>query len=201
MGEIVKLKNVRISFPQIFEPKQFKGMGKPSFSASFLFERSSENFNNVMAAIKKVAEEKWGDSYLDFLRKLNTQKLLCLHNGDHKPDWEGYPGNYFVSVRSYIQPRIFDRNKTPLKESDGKIYPGCRVNAVFEVWAQDSKAYGVDRINATFGNNVKRMGGVQFVEEDDAFVGGASSLGSDDDFTELAMDESEDAFSGTLEIF
>lgn len=173
----IKLINIRVAFPQLFEPKQVGGTGKAAFSASFLMEKDDANFQTVMMALKQVATEKWGSDAMNMLRNLSASDKLCLHNGDSKPDYEGFAGNWYVSARSYTRPKIVHQNKTVITEADGVIYPGCRVNAVIDIWAQDNK-FG-KRINAG-------LGGVQFRADDDAFASGAPV--SDDEFEYLAMD-------------
>jgi len=96
-----------------------------------------------------------------------------------KPDMDGYAGNYFVSARAYQKPLVIDRGKQPLAETDGRPYAGCYVNASVEVWAQDNE-FG-RRINAT-------LRGVQFLNDGDAFAGGAPA--TPDEFEDEGADES-----------
>lgn len=186
----IKLINVRIAFPQLFEPKQVGGTGKAAFSASFLMEKDDVNFETVMAALKQVAAEKWGNEAMNMLRNLLAGDKLCLHDGDSKPDYEGFSGNWYVSARSYTRPKVVHQNKTAITEADGVIYPGCRVTAVIDIWAQDNK-FG-KRINAG-------LGGVQFRADDDAFASGSPV--SDDEFEDLAMEGESNAGTNDESIF
>jgi len=175
----VLLKNVRLSFPNLWKASSFGGEGKPAFSASFIFGDEHEVIELMNEAIDTVATEKWGVKAKAILGSLVAQNKTCLHSGDTKPDMDGYAGNYFVSARAYQKPLVIDRGKQPLAETDGRPYAGCYVNASVEVWAQDNE-FG-RRINAT-------LRGVQFLNDGDAFAGGAPA--TPDEFEDEGADES-----------
>lgn len=170
----VKLKDVRLAFPQLFEAKTVNGEGKPAFSASLLLDPSDPQVKAIEAAIEQVAKEKWGakaDAMLTAMRKADK---VALHDGDLKATYDGFPGNLYVSARSATRPLVIDKDKSPLTEQDGKPYAGCYVNASIELWAQDNN-YG-KRINAS-------LGGIQFSRDGDAFAGGGAA--SEDEFDDL----------------
>src|SRR5690349_22853105 len=56
----VKLTNVRLSFPDLFEAKEFQGDGNPKFRAAFLIPKDDKvQIGAIEAAIKVAAQEKW----------------------------------------------------------------------------------------------------------------------------------------------
>ena len=75
---------------------------------------------------------------------------------------------------------VLDRDRTPLSEDDNRIYAGCHVNGVLELWAQDNQ-YG-KRINAN-------LLGVQFFKDGAPFADGVSV--SADDFVAFGDDEED----------
>jgi len=170
----VRLKEVRGAFLQLFTAKQVNGEGEPAFSASLIMPKTSPNVKLVNSAIEAVAKEKWGEKAAGILKTLRASDRTCLHDGDTKQDYEGFPDNFFVTARSKGRPLVLNRDKTPLTEEDGKPYSGCYINAVIDVWAQDNK-YG-KRVNAS-------LKGVQFVKDGDAFS--ASAPARLDDFEDL----------------
>ena len=177
----LKLNNVRLAFPQLFEAKTVNGEGKPAFSANFLIAADDPQIAAINAAIEEVARAKWGAKAEAILKQMRAQDKTALHNGDLKSNYEGFDGNYYISARSTTRPLVIDRDKTPLAEADGKPYAGCYVNASVELWAQDNN-YG-KRINAS-------LRGVQFLRDGDAFAGGgAASEDEFDDMTEGALAE------------
>ncbi|API59609.1 hypothetical protein BSL82_10020 [Tardibacter chloracetimidivorans] len=166
----IKLKDVRLAFPQLFEAKSVNG-GAEAFSASFIMGPNHPSIAEVNAAIEQVAKDKWGAKSADILKGLRAQDRVCLHNGDTKTQYEGFEGNFFVSTSSKIRPLVADKDGSALSPSDGKPYSGCYVYATIELWAQDN-SFG-KRVNA----EVKT---VQFFRDGDAFTGGSRPADPDD---------------------
>lgn len=177
----LKLNNVRLAFPALFEAKTVNGEGKPAFSAALLIDPADPQVKAINAAIEATAKEKWGakaDTLLSGLRKADK---VCLHDGDLKASYDGFPGNLFISARNQVRPTVLNSDKTPLVAADGKPYAGCYVHAVLELWAQDNN-YG-KRVNAT-------LMGVQFFRDGDSFTGGGAA--SDDDFDDVTAGATAD---------
>jgi hypothetical protein len=81
----IKLSNVRLSFPQLFEAKTVNGEGKPAFSASFLINPNDPQIKEINAAIDAVAKDKWGAKADANLKVMRTADKTCLHSGDMRP--------------------------------------------------------------------------------------------------------------------
>ena len=171
----LKLNNVRLAFPVLFEAKTVNGEGKPAFSASFLMDPADPQVKALNQAIEQVAKDKWGAKADAILKQMRAQDKVALHDGDLKSNYDGFPGNLYVSARSTTRPLVIDKDKSPLTEQDGRPYAGCYVNASVELWAQDNN-YG-KRINAS-------LRGVQFFKDGDAFAGGGAA--SEDEFDDIA---------------
>lgn len=176
----VKLKNVRLSFPELFTPKSFSGEESGAYSANFLFKPDSTAHKAILDAMQEVAADKWGAKGQAQLAKLISADKVALHDGNTK-SYSGYEGMLFLSARSSVRPLVIDSDKTPLQPSDGRPYSGCYVNATIEIYAQDN-AYG-KRVNAS-------LGGVQFYRDGEAFAGGRSA--SIDDFDDVSDEDEED---------
>jgi len=174
----LKLNNVRLAFPVLFEAKTVNGEGKPAFSASFLIDPADPQVKTINQAIEQVAKEKWGTKTDAILKQMRAQDKVCLHDGDLKANYDGFPGNLYLSSRGATRPLVIDKDRSPLAEADGKPYAGCFVNASVEFWAQDNN-YG-KRVNAS-------LRGVQFLDDGDAFAGGGVADADEfDDITEGA---------------
>lgn len=171
----VKLNNVRLSFPQLFEAKAFEPGAKPRYDATFLVEPGSANDKAIRAAIDEAAKETYGAKAAAHVKAFegNSNKF-CYLDGDLKPEYDGYGGMLFLACHTTARPMLIDRDKTPLVEADGKPYAGCYVNATVDIYAQSGKYPG---IRASFN-------AVQFAGDGDAFGGGAP--GSVDDFEDLS---------------
>ncbi|WP_103035672.1 DUF2815 family protein [Castellaniella caeni] len=162
----VTINNVRLAFPSLFEAKTVNGEGKPAFSGSFLIDPAHPQLEAIRDIIKTVAKEKWADKADSMLKSLEKQDKTCLHDGDLKDRYDGFPGNFYISARSATRPTVIGHLREPIVEADGKVYAGCYVNVSLDIWAQDNN-YG-KRINAS-------LRGVQFLRDGDAFAGGGAA--------------------------
>lgn len=168
----IQLNDVRLSFAgALFEAQQVQGQGEKKFSGSFLFPPTHPAVAAIKKGLEAVAKEKWGAKAGEVYLALKAGDKLCLHDGDSKPQYEGYKGNLFLNASNKIKPLVIDGNKSPLDAASGKPYSGCYVNAVVELWAQDNK-FG-KRINAS-------LMGVQFLRDGPRLSGGG--VASADDF-------------------
>lgn len=190
MATKVKLKDVRLSFPDLFEPVQYQGKGVFRYNASFLIVPGSENDKLVKAAIRAEveAELKDKDKADKFLANIkgNSNKM-CYVSGDLK-EYEGYQGMLVLSSHRQQKagrPTVIDGNKQPLVAADGKPYAGCYVNASVDIYVQTGENSGV------------RCGlaGVQFSKDGDAFSGGRAA--SPDEFEDIAEGAQAGAPSST----
>lgn len=177
----VKLTNVRLAFPVLFEAKTVNGEGTPAFSASFLLDPADPQVKALNQAIEQVAKDKWGAKAEAILKQMRAQDKVTLHDGGLKANCGGFPGNLYVSARSATRPLVIDKDKSPLTEQDGKPYAGCFVNASIELWPQDNN-YG-KRVNAG-------LRGVQFFRDGDAFAGGGAA--SEDEFDDISSGATAD---------
>ena len=187
----VQLKDVRISFANIHEPKQVNGQGDPKFSASFLFPKTHPATAIVTEAIMAAANEKWGTKAGDVAKALKASDKLCLHDGDAKSDNDGYAGNLYLNASNKVRPLVIDGNRNPLVAADGKPYSGCYVNAIVDIWPQDNQ-FG-KRVNAS-------LLGVQFVRDGERLSGGG--VAAADDFEALPQAEAvKTASAGAAGLF
>ena len=159
----ITLKNVTLSFANIFTPKAFNG-GAPRYSGSFLINKEdTENVNKVKSAIKDVIIAEWKEDRPKF-----KDNQYCLRDGDNE-SWDGYQGCYFVSAgnQEKFPPVIKDLDGTNLRQAGidynvgDKPQSGDTVNVVLDIWAQNNN-YG-KRINAT-------LIGIQFVKAGKRFT-------------------------------
>lgn len=174
----IQLKNVRLAFPELFQPKAFNGEGELAYSATLLIGPKDPQVKNIKAAIEAVAKEKWGAKADATLKTLQANNKLALRDGNLKSEYEGFEGNLFLSTRSKTRPLVIAQDKSALTALDGKPYAGCYVNASVDFWVQDNK-YG-KRVNA-------QLRGVQFIRDGEPFGGGGAA--SADEFDELETEE------------
>src|SRR6266850_2978351 len=100
----IKLNDVRLTFANaLFSAKQVNSQGDPKFSASFLFAPTHPAAAAIKAGLKAVAEEQWGAKAGEVFMSMKAGDKLCLHDGDAKPQYEGYKGNLFINASNKIK--------------------------------------------------------------------------------------------------
>jgi len=170
----VKLNRVTLAFPQVHEPKVVAGQGDPAYSAVLILPPDHPDLPVLEAAIEEVAKDRWGQKAPEVLKQLRAKDYVCLHDGDSKSEYSGFPGNLFVSARTKVEPTLLTADRRPAQVKDGLFYAGALVNAVIDCWAQDNE-YG-KRINAG-------LGGLQWAGRGVPLAGGPRA--SADDFDDV----------------
>jgi len=169
----VKLQNVRLSYPNLFEAKSGPEGGEPKYSASLLMSKVDNlpQIKTMQDAILEVAKAEWGADKVKwnngqlYLKKSDGKAAIvkvCLRDGSEKPDTDGYgEGIMFFSASNKMAPAVVDRNpNNRLDSKSGRPYAGCQVNAAIRLWAQDNN-FG-RRINA-------QLQAIQFFADGESF--------------------------------
>jgi len=190
----IKLSNVRLSFPCLFEAVQYNGMGPFKYRAQFLLEDENQKVTvmhpdgpsqvGIKDAIAEVAKERWAKTAQTALNALagDSQKF-CFIDGARKTSEATLDYWILTATRDQTKgrPIVLDQNKAPLTEQDGRPYGGCFVNATVDVWAQDNE----------FGKGLRAtLLGVQFLKDGDKF--GAGGAPSSDDFDQISVEDEND---------
>jgi hypothetical protein len=185
IGRIL-LKDVRLAFPNLFEPTTVNGEGKPRYSATLLMPADHAQLEEIKRKIDAIAKEKWREKATALLAGLYKTGKVALHDGDEKAQYDGFPGNFFVTAAAQenAAPTVIDRDRSPLSQRSGRPYAGCYVNASLEFWAQDN-AYG-KRINCT-------LRGIQFFKDGDSFSAGRPA--DADEFEEVTEGAAAEDFA------
>lgn len=174
----IKLNNVRLSFPSLFQKAVFNGeTGK--FEATLLISKEEQ-----ADLIKKLQEAVASKIKSDLKGAKISADRICLKDGDFI-DYDGYEGHYSIKAANNKRPLVIDADKSPLTEDDNRLYAGCYVNAIIELWAQDN-SYG-KRINAN-------LLGVQFAKDGQPFGDGVGASADDFDFLGDSDDDDDITF-------
>lgn len=171
----LKLNNVRLSYPNLFEPKSGPEGGEPKYSASFILDKTDNagEITELRAAILAVAKEKWGNDKAKWNPKNDGLVVqvapgkgaavkICLRDGSDKPDTTGYGDSVmFFSASNKMAPAVVDTNPSQrLTKNDNRPLAGQYVNVAIRLWAQDNN-FG-KRINA-------QLQAVQFAADGETF--------------------------------
>ena len=195
-GGIIKLENVRLSYPHLSKPYAGKPKNEndkpqtPKYGVVSMLPKTThlDAKNLVRDAVEEllkandnatVSKEKW-----------------CLKNGDDHEN-ESYKGHWILSAREERRPGVRDKRgglvTEPEKVAD-LIYGGAWGHVLIRLWYQDGKKGG-----AGYGKRVNAgLQGVQFIKDDAPFgegrvndeaawgdesgsSGGSDGFSSDDD--------------------
>jgi hypothetical protein len=176
----IKIKNVRLSYPNLFTPK--KNKDKPTepgkYGCNLILLKTDPQVKAIRDAINAVAKEKWPK---------NMPKLsgVALKTPEAAPDgsWptDGYDDTtMFLTTSSSKRVPIVDKDPTvALAAEDGKPYAGCYVNVSVRLWAQDNE----------FGKRVNcQLLAVQFAKDGQPF--GEKPVDPNEEFEKVEDDES-----------
>lgn len=145
------LKNVRVSFPHLFEAPVINGEEGKCGAVLLLDETvHAKQITFIKQHLDELAKAK-------FKKPLPSDKL-CLRLGtDKRPEYEGY---YALACNSKVPIVVLDARAQVITDpAKSPIYAGCRVNAKVSFWVQDNN-FG-KRVN---GNLVA----IQFAGDDEA---------------------------------
>lgn len=172
--KVVRVNNVRLSFPALFKPTSFEEGKEKKFGMTAILDKkvNAKDIEALKTAMRFALKEQWGDNPPKGIK-------LGLRDGSEKDDVDGYgPDVVFFAARSAKRVPVVDTDKTPLTEEDNVFYAGCYVNALVRVWAQDNN-YG-KRINFA-------LQAVQFVRDGEAFGEGVVNV--DEAFDDVSGQE------------
>lgn len=82
----IKLNNVRLAFPALFEAKTVNGEGDPRFSAVFLMDPKHPQLEEIRKALKQVAKEKWGEKWETIYNQLEKNSISACTTATRKPN-------------------------------------------------------------------------------------------------------------------
>lgn len=138
------------------------------------------------AAIQQVANEGFGTRAPTLLAQLKAQNRLILHDGAEKGGKPGYEGNHYFNAANELRPLLLNAAGGSVQASDGTLYNGCYVTAVFDVWAGKG-AKKQDMVGIS-------LLGVQFMRDGERLGGGL--VAAADDFAAIPAPEGEKAAAG-----
>ena len=185
----VILKNVRISFPDLFKPGRPMNDGDvPKYGCQSIIDVGSEAETTAKGAMMTEAQTVFGANWKAIVGAMEKTKK-CLRNGNDNLTKdgdirEGYAGKMYLVSRNKSRPALVGG-----KNPDGKPYGGCFANVKVDIKAMKAKEKIPNQIYAT-------LLAVQFVRDGEAFgaapgtpegfddveaVGTASALFEEDD--------------------
>lgn len=166
----VFLRDCRISFPALDEPKPQMMGGDPKYEVTALMAPDSEACKQLNAAVIQVAREGFGQQ-AD--RLLAAPGFSPVRSGDDREKIPaGYAGMVYVTAKSKQRPDLRDSNPkimiTDPREIKEKFVGGYHCNIYVEVYSYQAKAPNGAIIKSGIATMLL---GVQFAAYDHPFGG------------------------------
>ena len=182
----VRLRNVRASYPHVFNPKE-DDKGNKKYQLSCILNRDDKFYAENKAAVDKaiahlldVAGQKlnWKKDGAGKWKVPSTFKIP-LRDGDEKSD-EAYENADYFNASSTNKPNVVDKALKPITEDSGDFYAGCYCHVSVNFFLFDlPESKG---IAAGLENIMKSKDGQKL-------SGGRSAA---EDFADLADDDDDD---------
>lgn len=176
MATKIMLKNVRLSYANLFEPRENKS-GELRYSTALMIPKGHPQVEELRAAIDKEGEAKFGAKWAGMVKKNGLPLKDADEDGtaDDKPEYEGV---FYINTSSKRKPQVVDRQVQPILD-DSEIWSGCWCNVSIAVYAFEVP----ENKGVTFGLN-----NVQLVKQGER-LGGAPN--ADEEFEAMEDDEGE----------
>ena len=172
----IKLKNVRLSYANLFEPRENKS-GDLRYGTALIIPHDHPQVKELKASIDEAGEEKFGKKWASMLKKSNP-----LHDADEdgkSDDDANYEGCYYINTSSKRKPQVVDRQVQPILD-ESEIWSGCYANVSIAIFAFEVP----ENKGVSFGlNNLQKV-------KEGARLGGAAN--ADEEFEEIDDDEDDD---------
>lgn len=129
MADFIMTPEFRVSFPNVFRPREAQDGGKAKYSLSMLFAKGVD-LSAFKAAAQAAAAEKWG------AKVPGNLKSPFLDAGRY--EYEGYEeGMVLIRATSLQKPGLVDMAVQPIID-EADFYPGCYARAKIRAFAYDN---------------------------------------------------------------
>ena len=134
MSKIV-LKNVRLSYPELFTPGTYEGVSTGKYSATLMIPKTDE-YKEVISKIGSAIKTLMADNGAVRL----ASDRICFRDGDQSGK-EDYADHWTLraSTKKGRPPQLLKPSldlNDPITEADGLLLPGCYVSASLRLWYQ-----------------------------------------------------------------
>ena len=139
------LKNVVLSYVNLFEARKMNDSGDASYSVCLLIDKDSPEVPKIKAAIEEAVKEMVA-RYPKLKGTLPKMWNNPLRDGDAEKDGEEYKGRYFINCKrkeSQGAPLVIDGRKQIITEK-AEVYSGCIGNVAVSFYPYEfTGKYGV----------------------------------------------------------
>jgi len=155
------IRNARLAFVEVFEPKAVTQDVDPVYSLTALLDPNDPENRKAIETIRKEAaalmQEVCGSTQIQIEHR-------CFGWADEDGmDFEGFKGMFYIHLENKRRPLALDRDMTLIAANDNTLYSGCYGNVSFSMCCKKSSEFG----KSLNGN----LHGVQFMRDGGRFIG------------------------------
>lgn len=127
-NELIKLNNVRVSFPSLFHPRDWKNGKAPKYEVTFMLDKTIhvKEIKQIQDQINEILDEK------KIKRPVPESFKVCLKDGDLS-DREELQGHYYIVAKSLDKVPLLEKNPKIEVTDEKRFYGGCYVSAYIKV--------------------------------------------------------------------
>ena len=165
MNDSIKLVNVRVNYPFVFEKSSFDG-NEPKYRATLVITKGSEADKLIQKTIDDRGFGKHGQKWAALKKSIIGNNMKYVYqDGEIK----GYGENtmYLSTASAKVQPTVFHKNGVRATKDNDPIYSGCVVDAVVSIYATSQ------------GGIAAGLMGLRFKEDGESFGGGRAATAED----------------------
>lgn len=191
MNKELILRNVRLSYAYLSQPKAAIGGGKPRYSANFILEPGHPQLDAVRKAIKEIETS-------EFAGKTLQGNDTCLRDGNTRTDddnvvIDGYANAHYISgarAEARKAPRVVNKAKRDVRPGDSDFpESGDYVNVIVNLFSINGK--NDKKGDASYGKKVCCEIGTVQLEAKGEPLGGGGGFGSLDSLPGEAEDNDD----------
>jgi hypothetical protein len=138
VNNLIKLNDVRLSFPSLFQPKDWKNDAKPRYEATFMLDKT------IHANEIKLIQEQIDEILTNKKMKKPTPSsfLICLKDGD-AGEREELKGHYYLCAKSNNRVPLLEKNPKIEVTDENRFYGGCYVSAYIQIVEYNKTGKGI----------------------------------------------------------
>lgn len=155
--KLVKLNDVKISFPYLFQKKDWKNGKDPKYEITFMLNKvtNATEIQEIQDFIEEVLNEN------KIKKPIPASFKVCLKDGDLN-DRQEYKDHYTILAKSTQKVPLLEKNPKIEVTDEKRFYGGCYVSAYIKLSTYENNAKGITAYlqSVQFRKDGERLGDV-----------------------------------------
>lgn len=177
-NKLIKLNDVRVSFPSLFHKKDWKNGNELRYEATFMLDKTIhvKEIKEIQSQIDEILNEK------KIKRPVPESFKICLRDGDLS-DRDEYKGHYYIAAKSLDKVPLLEKNPKMEVTDEKRFYGGCYVSSYIQLAAYHNNGKGITAFlkSVQFRRDGERFGNIEIHDASSAY----DPVDSEDDSEDL----------------